>query len=231
MQKPLIRLIALLAAAVPPFAQATPPAQPDHIRGTIVSSSPGRIVVNTGSESEAIAFGQHMRLVGVVNSSLDKVAPGDFIGTTVVPQADGSLRALEVHIFPSELAGSDEGYRPWDKQPRSMMANATARNVEQPHSMMANATVKSIVQQHSMMANATVQRVGSGAAGRTVLLAYKGGTKTVTIPPNAPVVAFELGTKSLLVSGAHVFVIATRTPHGLVARAINVGEQGVFPPM
>jgi hypothetical protein len=97
--------------------------------------------------------------------------------------------------------------------------------------MMANATVQSIEQPHSMMANATVQRVGLGATGRTVLLAYKGGTITVTIPPNVPVVAFELGTKSLLASGAHVFVIATRSANGLVARAINVGEEGVVPPM
>jgi hypothetical protein len=103
MQKPLIRLIALLVAAMPLFAQAATPGQSVHVRGTIVSSSPGWIVVNTGSDSETIAFGQHMRLVGVVNSSLDKVAPGDFIGTTVVPQADGSLKALEVHIFPSAL--------------------------------------------------------------------------------------------------------------------------------
>jgi type IV secretory pathway TrbL component len=215
MQKPLISLVALLAAAQPALAQA-PAAQPVHVRGTIVSSSARSILVNTGSETETIAFGQHIRLVGVVNSSLDKITTGDFIGTTVARQSDGSLKALEVHIFPAALKGSGEGYRPWDKQQKSMMANATVRSIEQPHNMMANATV---------------QRVGSGAAGRTVVLAYKGGTKTVTIPPDVPVVTFEPGTKSLLANGAHVFVIATRTADGLVARAINVGENGVVPPM
>src|ERR1035441_7607971 len=74
MQKPLIPLIALLAAVTPAVAQALA-AQPVHVRDTIVSSSPGSILVNTGSEKEMIAFGQHMRLVGVVNSSLNKVAP------------------------------------------------------------------------------------------------------------------------------------------------------------
>jgi hypothetical protein len=97
--------------------------------------------------------------------------------------------------------------------------------------MMANATVKSIGQPHRMMANATVQRIESSAAGRTGLLVYKGGTKIVVIPPNAPVVAFEPGTKSLLTNGMHVFAIATRTGNGLVARTINVGERGVVPPM
>jgi hypothetical protein len=215
MRKPSFLFIALLAAAPPAFAQAAA-AQPVHVRGTIVSSSPRSILVSTGSEKETISFGQHMRLVGVVNSSLDKVIPGDFIGTTVAPQVDGSLKALEVHIFPAALKGGGEGYRPWDKQPKSMMANASVQSVDQPHSMMANATV---------------QRVNSGATGRTVLLAYQGGTKTVFIPRNVPVVTFELGTKSLLASGAHVFVIATRTANGLVARAIDVGERGVVPPM
>jgi type 1 fimbria pilin len=215
MQKPLILLIALLAAAQPALAQS-PAAQSVHLRGTIVSSSAGSILLNTGSEKETVVFGRHMRLVGVVNSSLDKVAPGDFIGTTVTPQADGSLKALEVHIFSAALKGSGEAYRPWDKQQKSMMANATVHSVEQPHNMMANATV---------------QRVGSGAPGRTVVLAFKSGTKTVTIPPNVPVVALEPGTKSLLTNGAHVFIIATRTADGLVARAISVGENGVVPPM
>ncbi|HYZ16456.1 MAG TPA: hypothetical protein VE591_08650 [Candidatus Acidoferrum sp.] len=209
-------LIAVLAAATPSLAQAASPTQAVHVRGTIVSTSPESIVVSTGSATQTIAFGPHVRIVGIVDSSLDKVAAGDFIGTTVAPQADGSLKALEVHIFPPVLKGTGEGYYPWDKQQRSMMANATVQNVEQPHSMMANATVA---------------RVGSLAGGKTVLLTYKGGTKTVTIPPNAPIVAFQVGTKSLLTSGARVFVIATPSGNGLVARAINVGEHGVVPPM
>jgi hypothetical protein len=214
MQKPLI-LTALLAASMPALAQAAP-AQPVHVRGTIVSSSASAIVVNTGSQTETIALGTPVRVVGVVNSSLDKVTSGEFIGTTVAPQPDGSLKALEVHIFPDALRGTGEGYYPWDKQ---------------QHSMMANATVASAARPGSMMANATIRQVGSTSAGRTVRLVYKGGTQTVVIPPSAPIVAFEQGTPALLVPGAHVFVIATPSGTGLTARAINVGEHGVVPPM
>jgi hypothetical protein len=227
-----LSLIAMAASvAMPAVAQAAPAAQPVHVRGTIVSTSASSVVVSTGSATETIAFAPHMRITGVVDSSLDKVTSGDFIGTTVAPQPDGSLKALEVHIFPAALKGTGEGYYPWDKQQKSMMANATVQNVERPHTMMANATVQNVEQPHSMMANATVQRVGSLAGGKTVVLTYKGGTKTVAIPPNAPIVAFEVGTKSLLTSGAHVFVVAMPSGSGLVARVINVGEHGVVPPM
>jgi hypothetical protein len=239
-------LTALLAAATPALAQAATAAQPVHVRGTIVSSSGNSIVVNTGSVTQKITFSQKTRLVGVVNSSLDKVTAGDFIGTAVAEQPDGSIKALEVHIFPPSLKGSGEGYYAWDKQPssiaatgsaenlaqpKSMMANATVANVGDPKSMMANATVADVGNPKSMMANATVQHVGAASGGRTVQLVYKGGEKSVYIPPDVPVVAFQVGTKSLLTPGAHVFVNATRTGSGNVAKAINVGEHGVVPPM
>lgn len=213
-----LMLVALFGCATPALAQAASVAQPVHVRGSIVSVSAHSVVVRAGSETETITLAQPLRLVGVVRSSLTKVVPGDFIGTTVVPQPNGSLEALEVHIFPPALKGTGEGYRPWDKQPSSMMANATVQNVTQPHG-------------GSMMANATVQQVGAAGSGRTMLLTYKGGTKTVTIPPNAPIVSFEQGSTALLRPGAHVFIIATPTATGLVAHAVNVGENGLVPPM
>lgn len=245
MHKPTL-LAVLLAVAMPAAAQAATTAQPVHVRGTIVSSSGDSIVVNTGSGTERIAFGQRTRIVGVVNSSLDKVTSGEFIGTTVAQQPDGSIKALEVHIFPPSLKGAGEGYYPWDKavsgtaanasgenpaQPKSMMANATVANVGNRKSMMANATVADVNTPKSMMANATVQHVGEASGGRTVQLVYKGGAKSVYIPPNVPVVAFQVGTKALLTPGAHVFVNASPSGAGLVAKAINVGEHGVVPPM
>ena len=212
-----VLLSALLAAAIPTLAYAAPTA-PVHVRGSIVSVSPHAVVVRTGSQTETISLGQPLRVVGVVRSSLANVAQGDFIGTTVAPQPNGSLQALEVHIFPASLKGTGEGYYPWDLQRSSMMANATVQNVAASHS-------------GSMMANATVKNVASTAGSRTVLLSYKGGTKTVTIPASAPIVALKAGSPAILRPGAHVFVIATSTSSGLVARAINVGENGLVPPM
>jgi hypothetical protein len=45
-----------------------------------------------------------------------------------MPQPDGSLNAVEVHIFPEAMRGTSEGHYPWDLRPQSTMTNA---NVEQ----------------------------------------------------------------------------------------------------
>src|SRR5260370_31867509 len=117
--------IAVLALLTPAFAQAAPDSEPLHVRGTIVSSSSTAVVVSTSSGSDTIAFGPQTKLFGLGSSSLAKVTPGDFIGTTVAPGANGSLRALEVHIFPPALKGTGAGFYPWDKHQNSMTANAT----------------------------------------------------------------------------------------------------------
>jgi hypothetical protein len=45
-----------------------------------------------------------------------------------MPQPDGGLSAVEVHIFPEAMRGTGEGHYPWDLQPQNTMTNA---NVEQ----------------------------------------------------------------------------------------------------
>ena len=45
-------------------------------------------------------------------------------------QPDGSLKALEVHVFPESMRGTGEGYRPWDLGPQSSMTNGTVGKIE-----------------------------------------------------------------------------------------------------
>jgi hypothetical protein len=145
------------------------------------------------------------------------VHDGAFIGTTAVPQPDGTLRAIEVHVFPDSMRGTGEGHRPWDLRPGSTMTNATV-------SKMATAEGKS----SSTMTNATVAKV----AGRKLMLKYQGGEKTVVVPSNATVVKLEPGDRSQLRTGAHLFAIASRQSDGtLRAERITVGKDGVVPPM
>jgi hypothetical protein len=190
-----------LDASQPALAQA-PAAQPVYVRGTIVSSSARSILVNTGGNRDdrlrpAHSSGRRCELIARQDNHRrfyrnDRCASGGRF-------AQGARSPY----FPRRIEGKRRRLPPLGQAAESMMANATVHSIEQPHNMMANATV---------------QRVGSGAAGRTVVLAYKGGTKTVTIPPDVPVVTFEPGTISLLANGAYVFVLATRTADGLVAR-------------
>ena len=53
------------------------------------------------------------------------------------------------------------------------------------------------------------------------------------VPPNTPIVAYAPGNKSELKPGAHLFIFAaTRQADGsLTTTSINVGRDGVVPPM
>jgi hypothetical protein len=46
-----------------------------------------------------------------------------------VPLPDGTLKALEVHVFPPAMVGTGEGHRAWDLQPNSTMTNGTVGDV------------------------------------------------------------------------------------------------------
>ena len=51
-----------------------------------------------------------VRIGGVEAAKLSDIAAGNYVGTTAVKQADGNLKALEVHIFPESSRGTGEGH-------------------------------------------------------------------------------------------------------------------------
>lgn len=83
----------------------------------------------------------------------------------------------------------------------------------------------------STMTNGTVGDVVV-SSGRTLKVGYKGGEKTIAVPPETPIVAYEPGSRALLVKGAHVMVFATEgLGEGSTAVRIAVGKDGLVPPM
>jgi hypothetical protein len=132
------------------------------------------------------------------------VKPGVFVGTASMPQPDGTLKALEVLVFPEAMRGTGEGHYAWDLKPGSMMTNATITAV------------------------APVTQSG----GHQMTLKYKDGEKTILVPDDAPIVTFEPGDRALLVPGAHFLLTATAQPDGsLTATRVAVGKNGLVPPM
>ena len=70
------------------------------------------------------------------------------------------------------------------------------------------------------------------ANGRTLQLTYKGGEKTVFVPPDAPIITYEPGSRAALVPSAHVLITATHdADETLTATRIGVGKDGLVPPM
>jgi hypothetical protein len=138
---------------------------------------------------------------GIVKASLTDIKQGTYIGTAAMPQRDGSLRALEVLIFPDTMRGAGEGHSAWDLLPDSTMTNAT------------------------------VAEVVEAVDGRMLTLTYKGEQKTIVVPPDVPIVTLAPAQKADVAAGAPVFISAQRQADGtLTANRITVGL-GIAPPM
>ena len=100
------------------------------------------------------------RVMALVKASLNDIKPNSYIGVTAMPQADGSQRAVAIHIFTEAMRGTGEGHRPWDLRPGSTMTNAAVET--------------SVV----------------GVDGHTLMVKYKDGDKKVIVPPDTPIVSY-----------------------------------------
>lgn len=187
------------------LAQPVPPAQPGpvRLRGTIEAASDGAmdLSVRGGSKVHVLLPGT-LRTTYVVAAKLSDIQPNSFIGTAAAPQPDGTLKALEVHVFPPSMRGTGEGFRPYD--------------LDGGGSTMTNGTVGSLV----------------GTSERIVTLRYGNEEKQVLIPEDVPVVSFEPTDRSALKAGAKVVVNGQRAADGTVTvAAVNIGKDGLTPPM
>src|SRR3989440_7167082 len=157
---------------------------PEHVRGDIVAIDGNTVTVKSrGGEALKLQLADDVRVAVAEKGDLADVRDGAFIGTTAVPQPDGSLRAIEVHVFPEAMRGTGEGHRPWDLRPGSTMTNATVSGV-------GAAGGKS----PSTRTNATVAK----GAGRKLTLKYSDGEESVGGPPDATVVKREPAARSEL---------------------------------
>jgi hypothetical protein len=173
-----------------------------RVRGTIEKVDGKTLLVKARDGAMlTLALADNAQVVGVAKASLGDIKEGSFIGSGAMPQADGSQKALEVHIFAESQRGTGEGHRPWDGAPNSTMTNGTA--------------------------GATV----TGVDGPTITVKYKDGEKKIVVPPGVPIVRYEIGNMSELKPGASITVVsATKQPDGTFSAArVNVGRDGVVP--
>src|ERR1043166_9608837 len=189
------------------LAQAeAPKGKPVTIRGKIASLDGQNMKVTTSSGDVLVRVPDGTRVGGVAAAKLADIKSGSYVGTTATKQADGTLRAAEVHIFPEEARGTGEGHRPWDLTPDSTMTNANVEKVEQT----------------------SVEKV----QGQMLSLKYKGGEANVFVPPGTPIVKNVPGDRSLLKPGVGVYIPAVRGEDGTItATRVMVGVDGVMPPM
>jgi hypothetical protein len=81
------------------------------------------------------------------------------------------------------------------------------------------------------MTNATVDTTVASVDGQVLILKYKDGEKKIIVGPDARIMAYLIGDKSELKTGANVAInAATKKPDGtLEASRINVGRGDIIP--
>ncbi|MET0585124.1 MAG: hypothetical protein ABW099_09610 [Candidatus Binatia bacterium] len=204
-------LTILLALSVSQFESAraqaqAPQGKPLTIRGKIAAVEKGALKVTTSAGDVLVKFADDVRVGAVEAAKLSDIGAGNYVGTTAVKQPDGTLKALEVHIFPESSRGTGEGHRPWDLQPGSTMTNANVDKIE-------------------AFAAEKVQ-------GQLLTLKYKDGEQKIFVPPGTPIVKNVAGDRSLLQPGTGVYIPAVRGEDGTItATRITAGIGGIMPPM
>ncbi|GJE37599.1 metal ABC transporter permease [Methylobacterium persicinum] len=209
-------------------------AAPERLRGTIESVEPNAITLKTrDGKTERVALADDAKVSWVIPASLDQIKEGTFIGTAT--KGENPMTALEVVLFPEAMRGTGEGQYPWDE-----IADTTASGGAKVKSAMTNGTVKAETtgstaapKVKSAMTNGTVKADSGGKGGtRTLTVNYGSGqSSTILVPSSAPVVTFEPANRSVLSTGAKVFVVATRNEGGFTATRVAVGKDGLTPPM
>ena len=193
----------LLASAA--FAQD----KPMRVRGTVEQIDGAMMTVKSREgDTLKVKLADEVKVVALVKSSLADIKPNSFVGSTAMPQPDGTWKAVEVHIFPEEMRGTGEGDRPYDYKPQSTMTNGTVNS----------------------LAKTTMTGTVANEEGTTLTLDYKGGSKKIDVTPQTVIVSYVPGTREELKPGASIYLpAATRQADGtLLTARVNVGR-GVAP--
>ncbi|MFN2603961.1 MAG: DUF5666 domain-containing protein [Gemmatimonadaceae bacterium] len=176
------------------------------VRGSISTMSDTMLVVTTSAGDIHVALPSPPQVYSRGPADLSEVKENSFVGVTSVKQPDGTQQATEIHIFPDDLRGSNEG---------SFLMRGQSSGGSP--STMTNGTVEA-----PRMTNGTI---GATAGGKLVVN-YRGGSQTISIPSGVKVTKIS-PTDTKLAPGTNVVVLATKRPDGTLtaSRVLLAGGQ------
>ncbi|MCW8278021.1 hypothetical protein IMF27_22650 [Pseudomonas sp. PCH199] len=177
------------------------------VRGEITGVSPTgvspdvlKVHANSG-ENVTINLTKDTKVRAVTMANIEDIKPGSYIGSAAIAQEDGSLKALEVHVFPPELAGSGDGHRPFDLVKGSSMTNGSVGDLVVSNGRVLTVNYKG--GQQKILVPEDVPIVNLMPGDRSLL---KVGVKIVTF-------------------------VTQSADGTLTAQSISAGKDGVTPPM
>jgi hypothetical protein len=174
-----------------------------RVRATIEKVDGSTLSVKTrDGEDLKITLADKPLFVAIVPATLADLKPGSFVGSGATPGPDGSLVAMEVHIFTEAMRGTGEGHRP----------------MEGPN--------------QATMTNANVDTSVAAVDGQMLTLKYKDGEKKLLVTPKTAIVAYAPGDRTELKPGIKIIAVAQKQADGsLQATRISYGRDGLTPPM
>jgi hypothetical protein len=199
--KPLLRLVfvTLLALQAAPNVawaqgQAAPPIP--GVIGKVRSFTGSSLDVQTPSGVIHVDVKQPLTTYKQIPSDLSHVTSASYVGVASTDQATEKEVAKQIIIFPPELSGAAEG---------SVLTDPPGATT---HSRMTNGSV-SRPASHSRMTNGTVQK----GSDTTLVVQYQDGSKTISVPPNVPVV--EVAPEQVtFATGDIVYAATEKVPNG-----------------
>jgi hypothetical protein len=205
----IVAALLALSISAPAWAQGAPNApagKPAIGAGEIVSFDGPKMVVKLRDGSTVtLNVPDNAGVTGLKAIPFNELKKDDFIATAAIKQADGTLVAREVRIFPPDARGRiPEMHAPY---PGEGGANST----------MTNAIVDTIT--------------STDPKKRTFKVTGKGGEHTIVIPENVPLMQSVAGNRGMLKPGANITFFANETETGLNAVRFGVGVDGLKPPV
>jgi hypothetical protein len=191
-------LILLIANSVTAQENSTP----TRFRGEISNITNSEISIIDKQRVElkfSISPDQAVQEVYPISKEL--IQANSYIGSAGMVGADGSIKALEVLVFPEPARGTGEGHYSWD------------------------------LQEGSTMTNATVDQLKWGKNDFEISVRYKDGAKKIVVDDNTPIVSIKPGDRRLLIPGAYVVITALKKGGQWTVLRISAGRDGFKPPM
>jgi hypothetical protein len=177
-------------------------ATPVRVRGTIDAVDAKTMTVTSrNGQKLALAIAPDIGVTTIIAANITDIKPGSYIGTAAMPQADGTLRAFEIQMFPESMRGIGEGNHPWDLEPQSTMTNGTVGDVVVTQGRTLTLRYKDGVK--------TVM-----VPDKAPIITYAAATSAMLVP-----------------GAHVIITAARQPDGSLVAQRVGVGKDGLVPPM
>jgi len=198
-------LAASLAVSAALAQQQQQPTQ--RLNGTIERVD-GNIISAKGRDGGAITIklADNAAVTAVLKATIADIKPGDYIGSGAVPQADGSQKAVEVHIFARPQADGGHHYAGWYGAPNGTMTNGFVQPV-------------------------VIGAAVADGGDPSIVVKYPDGEKRIIVPANAHIARYTVGNKDDLKPGApfRIQTAARQNDGTYTASSISVGKDGGRP--